>query len=198
MKPMKNNVIILSLMVLFFYACSSEPNYEFYPKPLSGQKIVFPKREYKHYHPANYRDCNYSFDIPYYSAMDTSKGNCNADLVLPPFNATLFLTYINIDTNLMYNIEYSRKLAYDHSIKADAIEEAVVKIPENKVYGMQYKIVGNAASQYQFYVTDSVDNFLRGALYFNVKPNYDSLKPSLDYIMTDFEHLIQSIKWNNE
>lgn len=191
---MKINIVTLSLIIIFFNACSNEADYEFYPKPLSGQKIVFPEREYKHYQ----SNCSYSFDIPYYSAVDTSKGNCNADLVLPPFNATLFLTYIKIDTNLMHNIEYSRKLAYDHSIKADAIEETVVKIPENNVYGMQYKIVGDAASQYQFYVTDSVNNFLRGALYFNVKPNYDSLKPSLDYIMTDFEQLINSIKWNNE
>lgn len=181
-------------MVIIFNGCASNPNYEFYPKPLSGQKIVFPEREYKNYN----SNCNYSFDIPYYSAIDTSKGNCNADLILPPFNATLFLTYLNIDTNLMYNIEYSRKLAYDHSIKADAIEEAVIKNPKNKVYGMQYEIVGDAASQYQFYVTDSSEHFLRGALYFNVKPNYDSLKPSLDYIMTDFDHLIKSIKWNKE
>jgi gliding motility-associated lipoprotein GldD len=191
---MKNNLFILTLIAIVISGCSNEPDYEFYPKPLSGQKIVFPEREYKTYT----SNCNYSFDIPYYSAIDTSKGNCNADLILPPFNATLFITYLNLDTNLMYNIEYSRKLAYDHSIKADAIEEAVVKNPDNKVYGMQYKIIGDAASQYQFYVTDSVDNFLRGALYFNVKPNYDSLKPSLNYIMTDFEHLIKSIKWNNE
>ena len=186
--------LMLIIGVMFFLNACNDDEYEFYPKPLSGQKIVFPEREYKHFS----SHCNYSFDIPYYSAVDTSKGNCNADLILAPFNATLFLTYINVDTNLMYNIEYSRKLAYDHSIKADAIEEAVVKNPENNVYGMQYKIVGDAASQYQFYVTDSVDNFLRGALYFNVKPNYDSLKPSLDYIMTDFEHLIKSIKWSDE
>jgi len=190
----KQSYFIIILTIFIATGCSSNSDYEFYPKPLSGQKIVLPKREYKMYQ----SNCNYSFDIPYYSAMDTSKGNCNADLVLPPFNATLFLTYIHIDTNLMQNIEYSRKLAYDHSIKADAIEEAIVKKPEQKVYGMQYKIVGNTASQYQFYVTDSVNHFLRGALYFNVKPNYDSLKPSLDYILTDFEHLIESLQWKNK
>ncbi len=183
--------VLLVLVSIIIFGCSSEPDYEYYPKPLSGQKIVFPEREYKTFE----SNCNYQFDIPYYSALDTTKGLCNGDLILEPFNATLFLTYVALDTNLMYNIEYSRKLAYDHSIKADDILEAQIKRPEKKVYGMQYKIIGDAASPYQFYVTDSTDNFLRGALYFNVKPNYDSLKPSLDYIMEDFNHLIETIEW---
>ena len=192
MTRIKLNNFLYVLIVFFIMSCSTNQDYEYYPKPLSGQKIVMPSRDYKIYDP----NCNYKFDIPKYAFVDTIKGHCNGDLILEPFNATLFLTYVPInDTNLIYNIEYSRKLAYDHSIKADAIDEAVVKFPNKKVYGMQYKITGNAASPYQFYLTDSSQNFLRVALYFNVAPNYDSLKPAIDFVMEDFDHLIKSVEW---
>jgi gliding motility-associated lipoprotein GldD len=105
------------------------------------------------------------------------------------------MTYVEVDTNLSMNIEYSRKLAYDHSIKADEIQEAVVSNSENRAFGMKYNIIGNAASPYQFYLTDSLNHFLRGALYFNAKPNYDSLRPSLEYIVQDIDHMIETVIW---
>lgn len=191
---MKISLFIGLLSVVLISSCGDgEEDYIYYPKPISGSKIVFPEKEYKSYQST----CNYSFDIPVYSRLqkDTLTENCNGNLVFNTFNAELYLTYISVDTNLIYNIEYSRKLAYDHSIKADAIEEAVIKNTENSTYGIQYKIIGNAASNYQFYVTDSSNNFLRGALYFNCAPNYDSLKPTLDFMMEDFDHMIKSINW---
>lgn len=191
---MKVSLFIGLLGLLFIASCGDgDEDYIYYPKPISGSKIVFPEKEYKNYKSI----CNYSFDIPVYSNMqlDTIKQNCNGNLKFENFNAELFITYIKVDTNLMYNIEYSRKLAYDHSIKADAIEEAVIKNAENKTYGIQYKIKGNAASNYQFYVTDSTNHFLRGALYFNTAPNYDSLKPTLDFMMEDFDHMLKTINW---
>ena len=191
---MKINSLVSILVLLILTSCNGgEESYDFYPKPISGHRIIFPEKAYKSISP----DCSYGFDIPNYSDLnlDTINNNCNGNLVLNQFNATLFLTYVNLDTNLMYNIEYSRKLAYDHSIKADAIEEKVILNPNNNTYGVQYKIVGNAASNYQFYVTDSSDHFLRGALYFNTAPNYDSIKPTLNFIMEDFDHLIETIDW---
>ena len=190
---MKSNSLIIVILMLVLSSCGEEESYDYYPKPISGHRIVFPEKSYKKYSP----ECNYSFDIPSYSHLnlDTINNTCNGNLVLNQFNATLHLTYLDLDTNLMYNIEYSRKLAYDHSIIADAIEEKVILNPNNKTYGMQYKIVGNSATNYQFYVTDSSDHFLRGALYFNSKPNYDSIKPTLNFIMEDFDHLIETIDW---
>jgi gliding motility-associated lipoprotein GldD len=190
---MKINSLIIVVLLLILTSCGGEESYDYYPKPISGHRIIFPEKAYKNISP----DCNYSFDIPNYSnfLLDSLTNTCNGNLVLEQFNATLFLTYIKIDTNLMYNIEYSRKLAYNHSIKADAIEEKVILNPANNTYGMQYKIVGNAATNYQFYVTDSSDHFLNGALYFNVAPNYDSIKPTLNFIMEDIDHLIETIDW---
>jgi len=186
-------ILILSVFAILVSCKTDNSDFEFYPKPLSPQKIVFPEKVYKTYQAR----CDYSFDVPKYATikLDTTTKNCNPNIILNGFNAELFLTHVKLDSNLMTNIEYSRKLAYEHSIKADGIEEAVIKNPENKVFGMQYKIIGNSASNYQFYVTDSTDHFLRGALYFNAKPNYDSLKPFLEFIIEDFDHLIKTIDW---
>jgi gliding motility-associated lipoprotein GldD len=88
-----------------------------------------------------------------------------------------------------------RTIAYKHIVKADDIIETPVMIPEKKVYGMIYEIKGNTASSLNFYLTDSVDNFLSGALYFNTIPNKDSLAPVISFFKNDIEHLIETVEW---
>ena len=60
---------------------------------------------------------------------------------------------------------------------------------------MFYMINGNAATQSQFYVTDSVNHFVTGALYFDVKPNFDSLYPAIIYLRNDIRKIMETIKW---
>ena len=87
-------------------------------------------------------------------------------------------------------------MAYKHIPKASSIETRVIINPEDDVYGLIYEINGmGAASPYQFFVTDSSSHFLRGALYFNITPNNDSLAPVIDFIKEDIEHLILSLRW---
>ena len=43
--------------------------------------------------------------------------------------------------------------------------------------------------------TDSVKHYLRGALYFNVEPNKDSLAPVLQFVKEDINVLIESFNW---
>jgi gliding motility-associated lipoprotein GldD len=177
-------------MLITIIGC--EETYDYYPKPRGYMRLDFPDRVYTTFVSDS---CHYQFEVPDYFET-VPKANCNMDIVMERFNATLFMTYIPVDTNLMMNIEYSRKLVYDHSIKADAIEEKPIIDPERKAYGLQYNIKGDAASPYQFYVTDSTHHFLRGALYFNVKPNYDSIRTSLSYIMEDMDRMLETVTWN--
>lgn len=189
---MKNKLLMILMLLFVTVSCESD-EVDYYPKPMGFLRIDFPEREVNMYN----SDCSYGFEIPDYFEVIDKQGECNKDIAINRFNASLFLTYIPMDTNLNMNVEYSRKLVYDHSIKADEIQEAVVKNESSNSYGMKYNIVGNAASPFQFYLTDSVDHFLRGALYFNVSPNYDSLKPSLDYIIQDIDHLIETVHWTS-
>lgn len=186
-----NKMLLMAVLGLFLFSCESD-EVEYYPKPTGYLRLDFPEREYSQYT----GNCPYSFEMPEYFEISDTTPNCNKDISISRFNASLFLTYIPIDTNLNMNIEYSRKLVYDHSIKADEIKEAMIQNESSTAFGMKYKIVGNAASPYQFYMTDSVNHFLRGALYFNAKPNYDSLKPTLEYVLEDINHLLETIKWD--
>ncbi len=182
---------LLLLISLFFFMLSCEENTDYYPKPRGYMRFDFPERTYSVYQADS---CSFQFEIPeYFEVID--KANCNKDIQMDRFNATLFLTYIPIDTNLSMNTEYARKLVYDHSIKADAIDEIALNDPERKAYGVKYDIKGDAASPYQFYITDSTSNFLRGALYFNVKPNYDSIRTSLNYIVEDLDKMLETVRW---
>ncbi|WP_027419098.1 gliding motility lipoprotein GldD [Crocinitomix catalasitica] len=190
---MKINLTIIGIVFLSFFgilACDEEVDY--YPKPRGFMRLDFPERTYQSYQDDS---CHYSFELPdYFSVVD--KENCNKNIEIKRFNATLFLTYQPIDTNLFMHLEYARKLVYDHSIKADEILEKQTIDTTRDIYGVNYMIVGDAASPYQFYLTDSTNHFLRGALYFNVKPNYDSIRTSLEYLIEDFDHMIGTAKWN--
>jgi gliding motility-associated lipoprotein GldD len=48
-----------------------------------------------------------------------------------------------------------------------------------KVYGMFYQVDGNAATNSQFYATDSTKHFVTGSVYF-MQP--DSIMPAASYI----------------
>jgi gliding motility-associated lipoprotein GldD len=48
---------------------------------------------------------------------------------------------------------------------------------------MFYQVDGNAATNSQFYATDSTKHFLT-AVYFYAKPNFDSIMPAASYKMT--------------
>lgn len=89
----------------------------------------------------------------------------------------------------------AQNLTQKHTIKADEISSNLYENPEEKVYGMIYEIGGDAASQSQFYVTDSINHFVSGSLYFYAKPNYDSIYPAAEYLKKDIKRLMESIEW---
>ena len=90
------------------------------------------------------------------------------------------------------------KLTFEHTIKADAIPDAIYyENYEKKVFGKVYRIEGNVASNVQFSLTDSTNHMISAALYFYVKPNYDSILPAIRYLEKDIDHLIESLEWKD-
>jgi gliding motility-associated lipoprotein GldD len=61
--------------------------------------------------------------------------------------------------------------------------------------GLIYSVGGNAASDKQFILTDYKHQFIRGAIYFATTPNYDSLKPAINFVDKDIYHLINTFKF---
>jgi gliding motility-associated lipoprotein GldD len=109
--------------------------------------------------------------------------------------ATLFLNYSPIKSNLDSLLNDAYKMPYKHISKAESIPEKVFINQANQAYGTLFSVVGNAASQYQFFLTDSTKHFLVGSVYFYAKPNYDSLYPAVNYLKKDIVHLMETLKW---
>jgi gliding motility-associated lipoprotein GldD len=59
--------------------------------------------------------------------------------------------------------------SWQHVIKADDILEQPYLNPAKKVYGMFYQVDGNAATNSQFYATDSTKHFVTGSVYFKAQ-----------------------------
>jgi gliding motility-associated lipoprotein GldD len=120
------------------------------------------------------------------------------NILYTPYHAQLHFSYKVIRDNLKQYLEDSRTLVNKHIPKASAIQQREYVNAENKVYGLVYDIKGSdAASTYQFYLTDSVSKFVRGALYFNLVPNNDSLEPVIGYLKEDIQHMITTFRWKN-
>jgi gliding motility-associated lipoprotein GldD len=81
-----------------------------------------------------------------------------------------------------------------HTYKASGIHPEQFET-NSGVTGIYFTLKGNAATSNQFFATDSVKHFLRGALYFSATPNADSLQPVNDFLREDVWHLIQTLRW---
>ena len=65
-----------------------------------------------------------------------------------------------------------------------------------RIFGKLYEIKGDVASPIQFYLTDSLSNFVSGSVNLKFKSNYDSIYPSIQYVKNDVLVLFESINWN--
>ncbi len=186
-------VILICFVFSLITSCEDDDDITFSPKPRGFHRISFPEKKY---HPFT-SNCNYTFEVPNYSVLKAKSGkdSCWYDVMFPAYKATVHLSYKSISNNLSKYIEDSRDFAIRHQIKATGLNESVVYRDTAKVYGLLYDIAGNTASSVQFYVTDSTHHFLRGALYFNVPPNVDSMQLVIDYLRKDIIHLIKTTKW---
>ncbi|MDH3382124.1 MAG: gliding motility lipoprotein GldD [Flavobacteriaceae bacterium] len=182
----------ISYIIVFIMLLMSSCTQEYIPKPREYFRIDLPEKDYKQYE----SDYPFSFENPVYSrVIDKNKDSCWVDVIFPDFDATIFLTYRVVKNNLDVYLEEAHSFAYKHTVKADAINEFMLTYPEHKVYGVIYEIKGNAASSVNFYATDSTSNYLRGALYFNVVPNKDSLAPVIEFLTDDIAHIIETLEW---
>ena len=107
------------------------------------------------------------------------------------------MTYRPVEDNLKELFLEAEKLTFNHTIKADGISSAPYANKERKVYGSIFEVTGNAASPIQFHVTDSTHHFITGAVYFDVQPNYDSIRPAINYLQNDIIRMIESMEWKN-
>jgi gliding motility-associated lipoprotein GldD len=180
------NIFLLIIFSIFISSCTKDV----LPKPKAQLRLEYKNPNYK-LHSTN---CKYQFEISE-NTIATTKQNCWMNIDYPELNASINLTYRPVENNLKEMFLEAEKLTFNHAIKADGISSIPYIHDSKKVYGAIFEVTGNAASPIQFHVTDSIDNFITGAVYFNVQPNYDSIKPAINYIHKDIIHLIETLEW---
>jgi gliding motility-associated lipoprotein GldD len=187
--------------LLTFLLLLSSCNNEYTPKAKSYPRVNFPEHKYETFNPV---DCPFRFEKPVYAnAVDDSvyfgernSQPCWITLYLAPFDGTINLTYkeIDKDNNFEKLVEDAHKLSYKHTRKAEYINEVRIE-NQHDVGGILYDVGGDAASNVQFFLSDSTHHFIRGALYFNTTPNTDSMAPIVAFVKEDLKQLLKTFEW---
>lgn len=184
-----NNYLLIPVLILLLIGCNSgkQP----IPKPPTYLKIELPEK-----HSSKYKDdCDFGFLKPSYFAIEKVGETCNRDIVFTSLNGTLHLSVIDMEAQLAAYVDYAIDKVEEHKIKASAILDTTFLRPEANVFGTFFELKGNVATPFQFYLTDSTDRFVSGVVYFNTRPNYDSIKPVLNFVKKDLYQLIESWHW---
>ncbi|MFT7335140.1 MAG: gliding motility-associated lipoprotein GldD [Porticoccaceae bacterium] len=172
--------------LLLFISCKNDV----FPKPASHLRLDYPIAKYVDFD----NQCPFSFEMNSNAVIKGEK-DCGFTVSYPKMKATIYLTYKPVKNNINVLLRDAQKLTYEHVIKADDILEQPYLNPSKRVYGMFYSVDGNAATNSQFYVTDSTKHFVTGSVYFYAKPNYDSIMPAASYVRNDMQRLMETLKW---
>jgi gliding motility-associated lipoprotein GldD len=185
----------LITVTLILSGCSSNEDY-FAPKPKGYFRIDLPEKEYR------IADTIYpcTFEYPVYADIVPETTDVRYEywfnIVFPDMLGALHFSYKRVNNNLYNFTEDTRTFVYKHVPKAEDITAKEVNYPENRVFALIYTIDGtDAASPLQFYVTDSTNHFMRGAMYFLHSPNNDSIRPVIDFMTDDVLHMIETLRW---
>lgn len=189
---LKYKVVLYLCMIVVLGACGdSAPQ----PKQHGYFRIDLPEKSYR-----EFQHKQVSFRCPDYATVIVDpQGDHHEDwfdISFPAFNAKIHISYHPVDHNFDTLAEDARSMVLKHLQKASGIRQTLVHHDSTHVYGLIYDISGvGAASPCQFFLSDTTTNFLRGALYFNVAPNNDSLAPIIQFIRQDIDTLAYSLRW---
>ncbi|WP_281226966.1 gliding motility lipoprotein GldD [Flavobacterium aquiphilum] len=186
---MFKKITVIGLFFILFFTVIGCKN-DVLPKPASYLRLDYPEAEYVTFK----SHCPFEFDRNSKAIVKEDK-NCGYSITYPKMKATIYLTYKPVNNNMNKLLRDAQKLTYEHVIKADDILEQPYINKDQKVYGMFYQVDGNAATNSQFYVTDSIKHFVTGSVYFYAKPNFDSIMPAVSYIKNDMQRLMETLKW---
>ena len=179
----------LLLITSILSSCSDAP----YLKPYGYPRLSLPKAGYEKWT----NKCNVFFKKPISTNIETlKKDSCFFNISYPSLNAKVHCSYIPVNGNLKEIIDQEYKLREKHNQFSTNVKEKVFHNEIKNVHALLFHISGTqAATPLQFFITDSINHFFRGTLYFNTSPNNDSLATAIDFVRTDIDTLVESFEW---
>lgn len=183
-------VPVLALAAMLLVGCGDDP----VPKPRGWFRIDLPGKEYVPWSGG----APFTAELPAYAVMvpRSVKGDARwFDLRFKQQRATAHMTWTGVNGRLAELIEDAHVFKAKHEAKAVRIGRERVLRDSARVYGTLFDVEGDVASPFVFYLTDSTDNFLYGALYFDAPPNADSLAPVTARLREDLRHFAATLRW---
>ena len=193
---MRRNIFPMLLVGLLWLSVSCSADY--IPKPKGFNRIDLPVPSFVQLPDSFPYTFQYSSHARLLKDSSWMAERFWIDIFYPQLGANIQVTYkpVNGLENLLKEYQDdSYRLTAKHQIKAYSIEEANIKLPNGDI-AVVSELEGQVPSQFQFYVTDSVRHFLRGALYFKTATQNDSLAPVIEYMKQDIIHLLNTLSWN--
>ena len=187
-------LLVATLTLVIAFSCDRQPNP--LPKPRGYFRIDLPEKAYVKVDTIE----KYSFECPEYAYITHDRYSPNeknwVNIEMPQFKGSIHLTHKPVDGNLADYLEDVHTMVTKHLQKANGVRDSLIFNEEHNVYGLFIEMDGKGvATPMQFYLTDSTRNFVRGALYFNFKPDNDSMQPVINFIRDDIDHLINTFEW---
>mgnify|MGYP001628096554 len=183
------------LALLVMGACSED----YLPKPTGYNRIDLPERDFVSLD----KKLPYNFEYSIFAQIERDSFNLDEEtwtnIHYTGLDARVHLTYKEIrgDEELLKTyLNDAMSLTFKHQVKAYGIDEAVLMTPKG-YSGFVSELSGEVPTQFQFFVTDSTQHFLRGALYFQTAVKNDSLAPIIEYIKIDMMHLMNTLSFEN-
>lgn len=194
MRPVTS--IMLCFLVILFVSCREKPTV---PKPPCYLRTDLPPHSYS-YNMVRNPVVSFSLDLPTIFTISRNLSDKQygfQEIDLGPANGTLlfYAKEFNSRDSLLKLINIANDLVDEHKVKADEIQFEQLKNKQNRVFGTFFSLKGNVATNFQFYLTDSTKRFIRGELLLNSRPNYDSLRPIINYLHVDLKHMLSTFKW---
>jgi len=193
-------LLIISAFASIFIIFLLKNKVDYLPKPYGYNHILLPTHDYQ---PLS-NNFPYQFEISKHAIVlpDTSPRAEPywINIYYPDFTADIQITYKPVKNNinlLRGYLEDAYKLTTKHQVRAYAIEERIVEMPQG-LTAVVVTLSGQVPTQFQFYTTDSTNHFLRGALYFQTALENDSLAPVIDFIKEDIMHMLYTLHWKKE
>lgn len=212
----------ITTMYCFLFFLFNACNSTYTSKKKGYYKIDFPEREYVLFEKEGFP---YSFEYPVYARIVKDSTYFDQDQLnpywinidFPQFSGRIFLSYKAIGGKSTYKVKQpdgsykdsigvnvfdymvndAFKLTSKNESVASSIKDSLFHT-KNGITGVFFRVGGNAATAKQFFMSDTTKKFFRGALYFDVTPNADSLRPVQDFLQKDIDHLINTFRWTNK
>lgn len=164
------------------------------PKPLGHVRITLPDTSSTRYT----SPCGTSYRLPNHAKVElkptpNGESGCWYNVAFPRFKAKIHCTEVAVAGRLPELYRDAQELVFGHEVAATGIRRHALN--ESDKSGMLYLLEGPVAAPLQFFVTDSVNHFLRGSLYFAHQPNPDSTAPVLERMEADVRRLMETLTW---